>query len=145
MSGPIEILLVEDNEGDVHLTLEALDRAKVRNRVHVATDGVEAMAYLRREGVHATMPRPDLVLLDLNLPRMDGREVLEQMKRDEHLKTIPVVVMTTSSAEEDIIRSYALQANCYVTKPVDLHQFLHVVNSISDFWLQVVKLPVRTT
>jgi two-component system, chemotaxis family, response regulator Rcp1 len=140
---PVEILLVEDNEGDVHLTMQALDRAKVRNRVHVASDGVEAMAFLRREAPHEKAPRPDVILLDLNLPLMDGREVLEELKKDPVMRTIPVVVMTTSSAEEDVVRSYALQANCYVTKPVDLKQFLHVVDSIGDFWLQVVRLPPR--
>jgi chemotaxis family two-component system response regulator Rcp1 len=140
---PVEILLVEDNEGDVHLTMQALDRAKVRNRVHVAGDGVEAMAFLRRKPPHEKAPRPDVILLDLNLPLMDGREVLEELKKDPELQTIPVVVMTTSSAEEDVVKSYALQANCYVTKPVDLKQFLHVVDSIGDFWLQVVRLPPR--
>lgn len=140
---PVEILLVEDNEGDVHLTMQALNRAKVRNRVHVAGDGVEAMAFLRRESPHESAPRPDVILLDLNLPLMDGREVLEELKKDAALRTIPVVVMTTSSAEEDVVKSYSLQANCYVTKPVDLKQFLHVVDSIGDFWLQVVRLPPR--
>jgi two-component system, chemotaxis family, response regulator Rcp1 len=140
---PVEILLVEDNEGDVHLTMQALNRAKVRNRVHVAGDGVEAMAFLRREAPHEKAPRPDVILLDLNLPLMDGREVLEELKKDPVLQSIPVVVMTTSSAEEDVVKSYALQANCYVTKPVDLKQFLHVVDSIGDFWLQVVRLPPR--
>jgi chemotaxis family two-component system response regulator Rcp1 len=140
---PIEILLVEDNEGDVHLTTQALERAKVRNRVHVASDGVEAMAFLRRESPHEKAPRPDVILLDLNLPMMDGREVLQELKKDPSLQSIPVVVITTSSAEEDVVKSYALQANCYVTKPVDLRQFLHVVDSIGDFWLQVVRLPPR--
>lgn len=141
MNKPIELLMVEDNEGDVTLTLEALERAKVKNRIHIATDGVEAMAFLRRQGEHANAPRPDLILLDLNLPRMDGREVLEALKADPELKTIPVVVLTTSQAEEDIIRSYKLNANCYITKPVDLQQFLQVIKSIGEFWLQVVKLP----
>jgi chemotaxis family two-component system response regulator Rcp1 len=140
---PVEILLVEDNEGDVHLTMQALDRAKVRNRVHVASDGIEAMAFLRREPPHEKAPRPDVILLDLNLPLMDGREVLQELKKDPLLQTIPVVVITTSSAEEDVVKSYSLQANCYVTKPVDLKQFLHVVDSIGDFWLQVVRLPPR--
>jgi two-component system, chemotaxis family, response regulator Rcp1 len=142
-NSPVEILLVEDNEGDVHLTMQALNRAKVRNRVHVASDGMEAMAFLRREPPNEKAPRPDVILLDLNLPLMDGREVLEELKKDPVLRTIPVVVMTTSSAEEDVVKSYALQANCYVTKPVDLKQFLHVVDSIGDFWLQVVRLPPR--
>jgi CheY-like chemotaxis protein len=133
--------MVEDNEGDVTLTLEALERAKVKNRIHIAADGVEAMAFLRRQGEHANAPRPDLILLDLNLPRMDGREVLEALKADPELKTIPVVVLTTSQAEEDIVRSYKLNANCYITKPVDLQQFLQVIKSIGEFWLQVVKLP----
>jgi chemotaxis family two-component system response regulator Rcp1 len=140
---PVEILLVEDNEGDVLLTMQALERAKVRNRVHVAGDGVEAMAFLRRESPHEKAPRPDVILLDLNLPLMDGREVLQELKKDPALQTIPVVVITTSSAEEDVVKSYALQASCYVTKPVDLKQFLHVVDSIGDFWLQVVRLPPR--
>ena len=140
---PVEILLVEDNEGDVLLTMQALERAKVRNHVHVASDGVEAMAFLRRESPHEKAPRPDVILLDLNLPLMDGREVLQELKKDPALQSIPVVVITTSSAEEDVVKSYALQASCYVTKPVDLKQFLHVVDSIGDFWLQVVRLPPR--
>jgi len=143
MTAPIDILLVEDNEGDVHLTQEALKSAKVRNRVHTASDGVEAMQFLRREGPFTDAPRPDLVLLDLNLPNMDGREVLEEMKADESLRTIPVVVVTSSAAEQDIVRTYALNANCYVTKPVDLKQFLHVIGSVGDFWLQIVKLPPK--
>jgi len=130
MNQPVEILLVEDNEGDAHLTLQALASAKVRNRVSVAEDGVEAMELLRREGRYQDAPRPDVILLDLNLPRMDGRDVLLELKKDPSLKTIPVVVITTSSAEEDVLKSYALQAACYVTKPVDLKQFLHVVQSI---------------
>jgi two-component system, chemotaxis family, response regulator Rcp1 len=142
MSG-IEILLVEDNEGDVQLTREALERAKVRNNLHVANDGVEAMDFLRRKNGHASAPRPDLVLLDLNLPNMDGREVLQEMKSDPHLKTIPVVVITSSEAEQDIVRTYSLAANCYVTKPLDLSQFMHVVQSVSEFWLQIVKLPPK--
>ena len=144
MTQPIDILIVEDNEGDVHLTQEALRKAKVQNRVHVASDGVEAMDFLRRKGPHATAPRPDLILLDLNLPNMDGREVLDELKRDEELKTIPVVVVTSSAAEQDIVRTYSLNANCYVTKPVDLNQFLHVIGSVSDFWLQIVKLPPKS-
>jgi two-component system, chemotaxis family, response regulator Rcp1 len=143
MSGPIDILVVEDNEGDVHLMREALKRAKVSNRVHVASDGVEAMEFLRRRGAFAGVPRPDLVLLDLNLPNMDGREVLEEMKKDGDLRTIPVVVVTSSAAEQDVVRTYSLSANAYVTKPVDLHQFLHVIGAVGEFWLQIVKLPPK--
>jgi chemotaxis family two-component system response regulator Rcp1 len=143
VSGSIDILLVEDNEGDAHLTREALKRAKVRNRVHTTCDGVEAMQFLRREGDFAGSPRPDLVLLDLNLPNMDGREVLEAIKADPALRAIPVVVVTSSAAEADIVRTYALNANCYVTKPVDLQQFLHVIGSVGDFWLDIVKLPPK--
>lgn len=138
---PIEILLVEDNPGDVRLTKEALREGKVRNNLHVAANGVDALAFLRHEGTHAQAPRPDLILLDLNLPRKDGREVLAEIKADDHLKTIPVVVLTTSKADEDIVRSYQLSANCYVTKPVDLEQFITVVRSIEDFWLTIVTLP----
>jgi two-component system, chemotaxis family, response regulator Rcp1 len=138
---PIDILLVEDNPGDVRLTIEALRESKVRNHLHVATDGVEAMAFLRRDGHYANAVRPDLVLLDLNLPRKDGREVLADMKADPELKTIPVVVLTTSRAEQDVFRSYELQANCYISKPVDLEQFITVVRSIEDFWLTIVTLP----
>ncbi len=138
---PIEILLVEDNPGDVRLTMEALRDAKVHNRISVAKDGVEAMAILRREGQHVNAPRPDLILLDLNLPRKDGREVLAEIKADDRLKQIPVVILTTSHAEQDILKSYDLHANCYVTKPVDLDQFISVVRSIEDFWLTVVALP----
>lgn len=138
---PIEILLVEDNAADVRLTVEALREGKVRNNLSVTRDGVEAMEFLRRQGAHAQAPRPDLVLLDLNLPKMDGREVLAQIKADPELRTIPVVVLTTSSAEADILKSYSLHANCYITKPVDLDQFVTVVKSIDDFWLTIVKLP----
>src|SRR5690349_14544637 len=127
---PIEILLVEDNPGDVRLTIEALRESKVRNNLHVATDGVEAMTFLRRGGQHADVVRPDLILLDLNLPRKDGRQVLAEIKADPGLKTIPVVVFTTSRAEQDVLRSYELQANCYISKPVDLEQFMIVVRSI---------------
>jgi chemotaxis family two-component system response regulator Rcp1 len=137
---PIEILLVEDNPGDVRLTREALREAKVRNNVHVAADGVEAMAFLRKEGSHAQAPRPDLIFLDLNLPKKGGREVLEEVKREKALSHIPVVILTTSQAERDIMESYRLQANAYVTKPVDLEQFLKVVQSIEQFWLEIVKL-----
>jgi CheY-like chemotaxis protein len=138
---PIEILLVEDNAADVRLTREALKDAKVHNQLHVAADGVEAMAFLRREGRHADAPRPDLVLLDLNLPKKDGREVLEESKQDPGLQNIPVVILTTSQAEEDVLRSYQLHANAYVTKPVDLERFLEVVRSIESFWLEIVRLP----
>jgi len=138
---PVEILLAEDNPGDVRLTQEALKDAKVHNRLHVVTDGVEAMAFLRREGDYAGVPRPDLILLDLNMPRMDGREVLKQLKSDEDFRRIPVVIITSSQAEEDILKAYDLQANCYVTKPVDLEQFMKVIKSVEEFWLTVVKLP----
>lgn len=138
---PIEILLVEDSPGDVRLTREALRDAKVQNHLHVALDGIEAMNFLGRDGTHAKAPRPDLILLDLNLPRMSGREVLEQIKQDSELMSIPVVILTTSAAEEDVIRSYRLHANCYITKPVDLDQFIKVVKSIDNFWLAIVKLP----
>ena len=140
---PIEILLVEDNPGDVRLTIEGLNEGKVRNNLHVARDGVEALAFLRREGEFGDAVRPDLILLDLNLPRKDGREVLADIKSDPDLKTIPVVVLTTSRAEQDVLHSYQLQANCYITKPVDLEQFITVVKSIEDFWLTIVTLPQR--
>jgi CheY-like chemotaxis protein len=138
---PIEILLVEDNPGDVRLTIEALKDGKVSNRLHVVKDGVEALVFLRQEGPYAAAPRPDVILLDLNLPKKDGRQVLEEIKADEHLRRIPVVVLTTSSSEQDILRTYDLHANCYITKPVDLEQFIDVVRGIEDFWLTVVKLP----
>jgi two-component system, chemotaxis family, response regulator Rcp1 len=140
-SRSIEILLVEDNPGDVRLTREALREGKVRNNLHVAQDGVEALRFLRREGEHADAVRPDLVLLDLNLPKKDGRQVLEEIKNDPELRTIPVVVLTSSQAEQDICRAYDLYANAYVTKPVDLDQFITVVRSIESFWLTIVKLP----
>ncbi len=138
---PIEVLLVEDSPGDVRLTREAFREANGSIRLHVASDGVEAMAFLRREGVHVSAPRPDLILLDLNLPRMDGREVLTRIKADDSLKTIPTVILTTSDAEVDIVKSYELQANCYLSKPVELEAFEVVVRSINDFWLNRVKLP----
>jgi two-component system, chemotaxis family, response regulator Rcp1 len=138
---PIEILLVEDNPADVRLTQEALKEGKVRNNLFVARDGVEALEFLRRQGPHAKATKPDLILLDLNLPRKDGREVLADIKNDDNLRTIPVVVLTTSSAEADILKSYNLHANCYITKPVDLEQFVQVIKSIDDFWLTVVRLP----
>jgi two-component system, chemotaxis family, response regulator Rcp1 len=140
----IVVLLVEDNAGDVRLTQEALREANRLIHLHVASDGVEAMAFLRREGPHVRAPRPDLILLDLNLPRMDGREVLTLIKDDEDLKTIPTIILTTSSAEVDIMRSYQLRANCYLTKPVQLDAFETVVKSINDFWLTKVKLPHQT-
>ena len=140
---PIEILLVEDSPGDVRLTIEALRDAKVRNNLHVVGDGAEALAFLRREGAHAAAPRPDLILLDLNLPKKDGREVLSEIKDDPTLRRIPVVVLTTSQAEQDIVRTYDLHANCYIAKPVDLDQFITVVKSIEDFWLAIVKLPTE--
>lgn len=142
-SKPIEILLVEDNPGDARLAVEALKESKVRNNIHTASDGVEAMEFLRKEGEFSSALRPDLVLLDLNMPRKDGREVLAEIKEDPKLKIIPVVVMTTSQLEEDILKSYGLHANCYVTKPVDLEQFMKVVKAIEDFWFTIVKLPVE--
>lgn len=138
---PIEILLVEDNPGDVRLTREALRDAKVHNQMHVVGDGVEALAYLRRTGPYAQANRPDLILLDLNLPRMNGFEVLDAIKGDDDLKQIPVVILTTSQSEEDIVRGYKLRANAYVTKPVDLDQFIKMIKAIEDFWLEIVKLP----
>ena len=137
----IEILLIEDNAGDARLAMEALREAKVHNNLTWLADGSEALAFLRREGKHSGAPRPDLILLDLNLPRMDGRQVLAEIKADPALKRIPVVILTTSQAEEDILRAYNLNANCYISKPVDLDQFIKVVRSIEDFWLTIVKLP----
>jgi len=138
---PIEVLLVEDSPGDVRLTREAFRDANGSIRLSVAIDGVEALAFLRREGVFSDAPRPDLILLDLNLPKMDGREVLAHIKEDENLKTIPTVILTTSDAEADIVKSYQLQANCYLTKPVQLDAFEALVKSINDFWLTKAKLP----
>lgn len=143
MGTPIEILLVEDSAGDVRLVQENLKESKIRNTLNVVGDGIEAMAYLRKEGKYKDTPRPDLVLLDLNLPKKDGRQVLKEMKSDENLKCIPVVVLTISKAEEDIMKSYSLHANAYISKPVDLNQFLKVVKAIEEFWLTVVKLPVK--
>ena len=140
---PVEILLVEDNPGDVRLTEEALKEGKVINNIHLAKDGVEAMFFLKRGGKYANAARPDIILLDLNLPKKDGREVLIEIKEDEELRRIPVVVLTTSRSEEDIIRTYDYHANCYITKPVDFDQFINVVKSIEDFWLSVVKLPQK--
>lgn len=140
---PIEILLIEDNPGDADLAREALEIAKVHNMLHVVGDGVAAMNFLRRTGAYASAPRPDLIILDLNLPLMDGREVLAEVKSDDDLKRIPVVILTTSSSEEDILRSYNLHANCFITKPIDLNQFMKVVRSIEEFWLCIVKLPPK--
>jgi two-component system, chemotaxis family, response regulator Rcp1 len=140
-SGTIEVLLVEDSPGDVRLTREALKDAKVHISLHVATDGIEAMAFLERTGPHINAPRPDLILLDLNLPKKDGREVLKEIKENPSLRIIPVVILTTSSSEADVLQSYHLHANCYISKPVDLDGFLKVIQSIDNFWLSVVKLP----
>lgn len=138
---PAEVLLVEDNPGDVELTREALAESKVAVNLHVVGDGVEAMAYLNREDDFADVPRPDLIILDLNLPRMDGRQVLQQIKDDRVLSTIPVVVLTTSEAEEDVLRSYELHANAYVTKPLDFDRFTDIVRRIDEFWFTIVRLP----
>ncbi len=137
----IDILLVEDNPGDADLAREALENSKLKNRLHVVGDGEKAMAFLHHLGEYKDAPHPDLILLDLNLPKKDGREVLAEIKTDKYLKRIPVVILTTSQAEEDIIKSYNLHANCYITKPIDLNQFLHVVKSIENFWLSIVILP----
>ncbi len=144
-SPPVEILLVEDNVGDFRLTQEALREGKVYNNLHWVKDGLEALDFLRRRDTHANAPRPDLILLDLNLPKKDGREVLAEIKTDADLQTIPVVVLTTSQAEEDVLRSYHLHANCYVTKPVDLDKFIQVVQSIDRFWLTIATLPAAHT
>jgi two-component system, chemotaxis family, response regulator Rcp1 len=138
---PIEILLVEDNPADARLTIEAFKDGKVLHNLNVVTDGIEALAYLRKEGKYAEATRPDIILLDLNLPRKDGREVLSEVKSDDSLRRIPVVILTTSAAEQDVLSSYNLHANCYITKPVDLDQFLKVVHWVEDFWLTIVKLP----
>jgi chemotaxis family two-component system response regulator Rcp1 len=140
---PIRVLLVEDSPGDIRLTQEALKDAKMHIRLDIARDGQEAMAFLLREGEYANAPRPDLILLDLNLPKKDGREVLQEIKENQTLKIIPVVILTTSASEGDILRSYLLHANCYITKPVSLDGFLTVVKSIEDFWMSVVKLPTK--
>lgn len=137
----VDILLVEDNAGDVRLTIETLKNAKIHNTLHVTRDGVEAMAFLRQEGNYLSVPRPDLILLDLNLPKKDGREMLADIKTDPELRRIPVVILTTSQAEEDILRSYDLHANCYITKPLDLNQFAIVIQSLENFWLTIVTLP----
>jgi CheY-like chemotaxis protein len=140
-SKPIEILLVEDNPGDYRLAMEVFKEAKVNNTMHIVTDGVEALKFLKKKGKYKESPRPDLILLDLNLPKKDGKEVLAEIKDDDNLKRIPVVILTVSSAEEDIVKSYDLHANAYITKPIDLDQFINVVRSIEDFWLSIVKLP----
>ena len=142
-NGPIEILMMEDTPGDVRLTIEAFADGRMANRVRVAKDGVEGMAMLRREGPYADCPRPDLILLDLNMPRKDGREVLAEIKQDPALRRIPVVILTTSRAEQDVLETYDLRANCYIAKPVDLEQFITAVRSIEDFWFTVVKLPPK--
>lgn len=139
----IDILLVEDNPGDIRLTKEALKDMKLKNTLNVVTDGVEALEFLHQEGQYADAPRPDIILLDLNLPRKDGREVLEEIKDDESLRRIPVVVLTTSDDEADIMASYNLHANCYITKPVDVHRFIEIVQNIENFWFSIVKLPTE--
>ncbi len=141
ISKPIEILLIEDSRGDIGLIEEVFEEAKIRNNLYVAEDGEEAIQFLNKKDQYADVPRPDIILLDLNLPKKDGREVLEEVKRDETLRNIPIVVLTTSKAEEDILKSYNLHANAYITKPVDFEQFIKVIKSIEDFWLEVVKLP----
>ncbi len=138
---PVEILLVEDNEGDIGLVEEVFEEGRINYNLNITEDGEEAMEFLRKEGEFANSPRPDLILLDLNLPKKDGREVLEEIKEDENLRRIPVVVLTTSKAEKDILKSYDMHANSYITKPVDFDQFIKVIKSIEDFWLEVVKLP----
>ncbi len=140
---PIEILLVEDNPGDVRLTQEAFKEGKIKNNLYITKDGVEAIEFLRHEGEYSDSPRPDLILLDLNMPRKSGKEVLEEVKADDDLKRIPVVILTTSEAEQDILRSYDLHANCFITKPVDMNQFIEVVKYIENFWFTVVRLPNR--
>ena len=141
MARQVEILLIEDNPGDVRLTIEAMKEGKILNHINVVNDGLEALEFLHRQGKYSDVPRPDLILLDLNLPKKDGREVLAEIKEDPCLKRIPVVILTTSQAEQDIIKTYELHANCYITKPVDLDQFLSVARLIEDFWLTVVRLP----
>jgi two-component system, chemotaxis family, response regulator Rcp1 len=140
---PAEIVLVEDNDGDVRLIVEAFKENKFLNNLHVAKDGVEAMEFLHKEGKYADAVHPDLILLDLNLPKKDGHEILGEVKADPHLKRIPVIILTSSKAEADIIKAYDLHANCYITKPIDMDQFIKVVRSIEDFWLTIVKLPER--
>ena len=141
---PAEILLVEDNAGDIRLTQEALSEGRINNRLHIANDGVIALDFLRHQGDYVDAPRPDLILLDLNLPRLDGREVLAEIKADRKLKNIPVVVLTTSRAEQDLLKAYSLHANCYIKKPVEFENFMEVIHSIKDFWLTIVVLPPRS-
>lgn len=145
MKSEVNILLVEDNEGDIILTLQALEKAHVSNNIYVAKDGEEALLYLRQQGKYKNMPVPDLVLLDINLPKIDGKEVLTEIKNDPILRTIPVVMLTTSDSEKDILESYYNHANCFITKPVDFQKFMEVVNSIKDFWITIVKLPKSKT
>ena len=137
----VEILLVEDNPGDVRLTIEALKESKILNNLNVVDDGIEALAYLNKEGKYKDRPHPDLIILDLNLPRKDGREVLAEIKEHKNFKRIPIVILTISEAEEDILKTYQLHANCFITKPVDINQFIKVVKSVSNFWFSIVKLP----
>ncbi len=137
----VEILLIEDNPGDVRLTFEALKESKIINNLQVVEDGIEALSYLKKNGIYKDKPRPDLIILDLNLPKKDGREVLGEIKSEDSLKQIPIVILTTSEAEEDIIKSYELHANCYITKPVNMEQFIKVVKSVGDFWFSIVMLP----
>ena len=141
---PIDILLVEDNPGDARLALESLKESKIRNTIHWVQDGLEAMKFMHRQGSYENAPRADLILLDLNMPKMDGREVLAEIKSDDDLKRIPVVIFTISKAEEDILKAYDLHTNCYITKPLDLNRFLKVIQSIEDFWFSIVKLPSKT-
>ena len=140
---PVEILLAEDNPGDVMLAKKALEKGKLANNLHVTTDGVDALQFLRQEGEYADMPRPDLILLDLNMPRKDGQEVLKELKEDDELRRIPVVVLTSSESEEDIVKSYELNANAYLTKPVNFDGFIEIVNRLENFWFKVVKLPEK--
>ena len=141
MKDSINILLIEDNPGDVRLTLEALKESKIINNLQVVEDGIEALSYLKKDGNYKDKPRPDLIILDLNLPKKDGREVLGEIKSEDSLKQIPIVILTTSEAEEDIIKSYELHANCYITKPVNMEQFVKVVKSVGEFWFSIVMLP----
>jgi len=144
-SRPIEILLVEDNPGDIRLTQEVLKEGKIQNNLRIVENGVEAISFLHKDGKYSSALTPDLILLDLNLPKKDGREVLQEIKNDDELKKIPIVVLTTSQAEEDILKVYNLNANCYISKPVELDEFINVVKSVEDFWLSIVKLPSRVT
>lgn len=145
MQNPIEILLIEDNPGDIRLTQEAFQQARLQNTIHVVQDGVSAMAFIRQTAPFQQAPRPDLILLDLNLPKKDGREILKEIKSDPHFRTIPVVVLTTSDDETDILRSYDLHANAYLVKPIDILQFIKMIQTLEDFWLSVVKLPPKAS